>query len=151
MIILGIDPGATGGVAFFDPAASDRVEAFDLPMVAGVVDGRNMADLVRSRAPDAAVIENVHSMPKQGVASSFKFGRNFGTCIGILEGLLIPLDYVAPTSWKKHFRLGSDKEQARALVLNRFPPVAKTFARKKDHGRAEASLLALYRWETRKA
>ena len=144
MIFVGIDPGLSGGIAFYDDALPDRAEAFDLPVVAKVIDGRNLAALITRHGARKAIIENVHSMPKQGVASTFTFGRSFGTAIGIIEGLGLPVTYVAPTKWKKHFGLDSDAEKSRAAALNLFPQTSMLFARKKDHNRAEAALIA--RW-----
>ena len=141
---LGLDPGISGAIAFYRPDDPSQVVVADLPVVAGVIDGRNLAAMIRSLAPDSAVIENVHSMPKQGVASTFKFGRAFGTAIGILECLGLPIAYVSPTTWKRHYRLDSDAEKSRRAALNLFPASAGQFARKKDHNRAEAALLALY-------
>jgi len=48
----------------------------------------------------------------------------------------------APQIWKKAFSLGKDKEQTRLRAQQLFPGTA--LRRKKDHGRAEALLLALY-------
>ena len=144
MIILGIDPGVSGAVAFYNTEIPDRCEVFDLPVVAGVIDGRNLAALIRRHSATRAIIEDVHSMPKQGVASTFKFGRAFGTAIGIVEGIGIPVVYVAPTKWKRALCLNSEAEKSRAMALNTFPQTAALFARKKDHNRAEAALLAKY-------
>ena len=83
-IVLGIDPGVSGAFAFFDPDTPDKVMAWDLPTVAGVIDARNLANTIRLWAVTHVVIEDVHSMPQQGVSSTFKFGRAFGTAIGAL-------------------------------------------------------------------
>ena len=142
--MLGIDPGVSGALAFFDPTVPDRAEAFDLPVVADVIDGRNLAALIKRHAPGSAIIEDVHSMPKQGVASTFKFGRAFGTAIGIVEGLGLPVTYVSPSKWKRAYGLNSEAEKSRQMALNLFPQTAALFARKRDHNRAEAALLARY-------
>jgi hypothetical protein len=68
-------------------------------------------------APAFAVVERVASMPKQGVASTFNFGASYGAVRSVLAALLIPTHLIAPAVWKKHFRLDSDKEKARALAL----------------------------------
>ena len=64
MCILGIDPGITGGIAFFYPD-ENRIEAFDIPVVGHEVDVDKLATLIKPRAPKLGVIEKVHSMPKQ--------------------------------------------------------------------------------------
>ena len=83
-------------------------------------------------------------MPRQGVASTFKFGAPYGAVLGVLAALKIQTHLVAPAAWKKHFRLDSDKEKSRALALRTFAASPEHFSRKKDHNRAEAALLALY-------
>jgi crossover junction endodeoxyribonuclease RuvC len=147
--ILGVDPGLSGAIAFLFPMALNRVVAEDMPVVNGQVDVVTLADRVRQMAPSFAIIEAVHSMPGQGVASTFKFGMAYGSVIGVLGGLSVPMPrhYVTPNVWKKHFKLPPDKEAARALALQRFPATGFHFARKKDHGRAEAALIALYAHE----
>ena len=102
-----------------------------------------LAKRIREMQPAVAVIEQVGAMPKQGVSSTFKFGASFGLVRGVVLALGVPLHHVTPGVWKKHFRLNSDKEKARALAL-RFWPASEHFSRKKDHGRAEAALIARY-------
>jgi hypothetical protein len=142
--ILGIDPGLSGAIAFFFPAAPDRVAAEDMPVVAGEVDAATLAARILQMGPAFAVVERVASMPKQGVASTFKFGASYGAVRGVLTALQIRTHLVAPALWKKHFKLDSDKEKARALALRLFAASPEHFSRKKDHGRAEAALLAVY-------
>ena len=142
--ILGVDPGLSGAVAFFFPSAPDRVAPEDMPDVAGEVDAATLAARILQMGPDFVVVERVASMPKQGVASTFKFGASYGAVRGVLAALQIRTHLVAPAVWKKHFRLDSDKEKARALALRLFAAAPEHFARKRDHDRAEASLLALF-------
>lgn len=139
--VMGVDPGISGAVAFYFPEFND-VSVYDVPVVDGQVNGPALADLILQYSPDVAIIESVHSMPKQGVASTFKFGMAYGIAIGVVGACRVPMHLVTPSFWKKKFRLGSDKEEARALAISRFP--ANTgFGRKKDHGRAEAALIAV--------
>jgi hypothetical protein len=141
--ILGIDPGLSGGIAFLSPF-DGRMTAEDTPVAGSVIDAANMAERIRQFAPTQAVIELVGAMPGQGVTSMFTFGRAFGTAIGIVQTLQIPIEFVSPARWKKHFRLPSDKEAARRKAIELYPSSAGSFSRKKDHGRAEATLLARY-------
>jgi crossover junction endodeoxyribonuclease RuvC len=142
--ILGVDPGLSGAVAFYFPVAPDRIAAEDMPVVAGEVDCATLAARILQMGPAFAVVERVASMPKQGVASTFKFGASYGAVRGVLAALQIRTHLVAPAIWKKHFRIDSDKEKARALALRLFAASPEHFSRKKDHGRAEAALLAVY-------
>ena len=66
---------------------------------------------------------------------------------GVVASLAIPTHMVTPGRWKKHFRLDADKEKARALAI-RLWPSSEHFERKKDHGRAEAALIARFGAET---
>jgi crossover junction endodeoxyribonuclease RuvC len=120
-----------------------------LPSVAGRIDGCNLARRLRALAPGLAIVEAVGPMPKQGIASTSKFMRAAGNIEGVLEALEIPIRLVTATTWKRYFRVGTDKEKSRALALQRFPECADNFSRKKDHNRAEAALLALYGYELR--
>lgn len=141
--IMGIDPGISGAVAFYFPDQRAGISAYDVPIVGKEINASALFDLIHQYAPDLAVIEIVHSMPKQGVASSFNFGMSYGIAKGVVGSLHIPTINVAPTKWKKHFGLTADKEQARALAISTWP-FSEHFRRKKDNGRAEAALLALY-------
>lgn len=142
--ILGLDPGLSGAFAFYFTDYPTRVSAHDMPVVNNVVDSANLADAIARMKPDYAVIELVGSMPGQGLSSTFKFGRAFGTAIGIISGLRIPHRLVTPQMWKRHFALSSDKERSRALALQTFTDTPEHFSLKKHEGRAEAALLALY-------
>ena len=103
-----------------------------------------LAEQLRVYQPDVAWIERVHSMPGQGSASSFSFGMSYGMARGVLAALQVPVSLVTPNEWKKHFRLGSDKNEARLIASRLFPASAMFFSRVKDDGRAEAALLALF-------
>jgi hypothetical protein len=142
--ILGIDPGLTGAVAFFFPGAPDRVAAEDMPVVAGEIDCATLAARIAQMGPAFAIVERGGAMPGQGVASTFKFSASYGSVRGVLAALQIRSHLVAPAVWKKHFRLDSDKEKARALALRLFAASPEHFSRKRDHNKAEASLLALF-------
>lgn len=87
-------------------------------------------------------------MPKQGVASMFRFGENFGAVQMAVAGHGYEYHYVTPMMWKKHFRLSKNKGASRSLAMQRFPDNADLFSRVKDDGRAEAALIALYAYET---
>ena len=87
-----------------------------------------------------AMLENVHSMPKQGVASSFKFGRNFGNLEGLLTGSKIPFDYVTPQKWQKELGCLShgDKNVTKSKAQRLFPHLKIT------HAIADALLIMEY-------
>ena len=90
-------------------------------------------------------------MPGQGVSSMFRFGQTLGRIEGVVALTKVPVHYVSPAKWKRHFGLGRDKEDARRLAIERYPRIADRLSRKKDEGRAEALLLATYLFEKRKS
>jgi crossover junction endodeoxyribonuclease RuvC len=151
MKLLGIDPGIHGGLAIIelnDGAVPQLIDAIDIPTVGTGVKER--VDVLALRAwiqvhrPDRAGIERGQAMPKQGSSSGFKFGRACGALEAVLACCEIPpLVLVEPSVWKRarHFR-GGDKEGARQLALQIFAHAL--FARRKDHQRAEATLIALH-------
>ena len=142
--ILGCDPGISGAIAFYFAEHPELIAVEDVPTVDGSIDVATMAARIRQMSPNLAVIERVGSMPRQGVSSTFKFGAAYGAALGVIGALGIPSTLVTSTKWKRHFNLDADKEKARALALRMWPARSELFERKKDHGRAEAALIA--RW-----
>jgi hypothetical protein len=143
--ILGIDPGITGGIATLWP--DGRIDAYDIPTVDGSVNVDALVRHVRAHAPRLAVIEKAQAMPQQGVVSVFKYGCAFGALCAATAVLEIPTHLVSPRKWKTYFGLDADKERSRALAIRLWPGCG-LFERKKDHGRAEAALIARYGAET---
>lgn len=154
-LIIGVDPGLTGAIA----AATDDEILWveDMPLVAGEICVALLDKLYDPTeygpwhlTPDMTVaIEQVHSMPKQGVASTFKFGKAYGLVLGYFAAKGHPIIDVAPTKWKSTFHLnGKDKDAARLEALKLWPAQASWFARKKDIGRADAALIALHQART---
>jgi len=146
-ILLGIDPGLSGAAAFVN-GRGDLLDVFDLPLAGdgklARIDAANLATLINAIGPDRAIVEKVGAMPNQGLSSTYRFGEATGVVAGILGALAIPIEWVPPARWKKVMRLSTDKEASRLRALETWPDHAKDFARKKDHGRAEAALIALF-------
>lgn len=145
--ICGIDPGITGAVAFYYPR-EHAINSYDMPKVGKTVDAAALASLLTLMEPDIAVLEQVHSMPKQGVASVWSFAMGYGVIQGVLVARGTATHLVSPQRWKKHFRLTSDKELSRALALRLWPRRDDLFSLKKNEARAEAALIARYGAET---
>src|SRR5271166_3411890 len=99
-----------------------------------------------------AVLENVHSLPSQGVSSSFCFGEGKGMWEGILAAFQIPMELVSPQRWKKEMMAdqGKDKSAARFKAMALFPDMPDAFKLVKHDGRAEAMLMAAYGQRLRK-
>jgi crossover junction endodeoxyribonuclease RuvC len=150
MRILGIDPGIRGGLAIVEIGSSPTVvTCADIPVYGTAakerVDAQAIRAFIRTYKPARAVIERAQAMPKQGSSSGFKYGRAVGAIEAVIALAEIPVEIVDAAGWKRAFRLpGKDKEAARQMALQRFPAAHEFLARKKDHGRAEACLLALF-------
>lgn len=144
--IYGIDPGASGAVAIL--WMNGNVRFCDTPVVK--VKGKvkyipeQMADIfIGNQEPgDIVVIENVHSMPGQGVASMFNMGYGCGLWRGIAVGLRLRVEMVAPQKWKKYLGIGRDKGESILKACSLYPKISDQLARVKDDGRAEALLIA---------
>ena len=148
MNVFACDPGLNGAGAMLD-AHGELIEVFDLPVIGEGkqrrIDAANLADLVRAHAPYAfAIVEQVGARPGQGVASMFRFGQAYGTILGVIGTLAIPLRHVTPTKWKRAVGLDSNAETSRGRAIESWPHQAELFARKRDHSRGEAALLGLY-------
>ena len=91
------------------------------------------------------VVEQVNAMPGQGVTSMFNFGQSFGVIKGICSALTLPIYFVRPVKWKKHFNLiGSSKDASRTKATELFPSFSNDMAKKKDANKADAILIGRY-------
>ena len=115
----------------------------DMPMGDDEVAGALLAAHLSLAEPDVIVVEKVHSMPHQGVSSSFKFGKNYGIVLGVAHALSHPLVKLTPQEWKRaNGLIGKEKDASRQLAMELWPDHADHFKRKRDDGRAEAALIA---------
>lgn len=147
MMLLGVDPGLKGALSFLD--TNDRtLEIVDMPTFLATtkneVNGHAIKDLVRRLCPKEAFVENVHSFPGEGPAGAFSFGKGVGIIHGVLMALDVPYTLVTSTMWKKALGVPTAKDGARSRAVQLLPSYSLYFTRKKDDGRAEASLIALY-------
>jgi crossover junction endodeoxyribonuclease RuvC len=151
-LVLGIDPGIHGGLAIVeinDGTAPALLEAIDIPTV-GIkakerVDVLALRTWVMAHQPQHAFIERAQAMPRQGSSSGFKYGRATGAIEAVIACCEVAITIVEPSIWKKtHHLRGGDKEGARQRALQLFPSAHASLARKRDHQRAEAALIALY-------
>lgn len=157
-MILGIDPGSKGALSCLSQA-TNGLEIIDIPTYTISVGGKVkrrldlhqlakvLFDRVLADEEVVAVIEDVHAMPKQGVASSFTFGRNFGALEMGLAANSIPVHYVAPHVWKRILRVPADKDGARKRASELLPRHAHLWPLRSHDGRAESALLAFYGWK----
>ncbi len=159
MLIIGIDPGITGAICFFE----DRkiIDLIEMPnMAAGKknkrqVNGAQVYNEIFERIKNynkkdiKVVIEQVSAMPGQGVTSMFNFGQSFGVLKGICSAMQLPMYFVRPAKWKKHYNLiNSKKDASRTKVIEIFPYISTQLSKKKDSNKADAILIASFFYET---
>lgn len=146
MMILAIDPGVSGAFAFLQDGQLVIVEDMPVIEVRGKkrVSASRVAEIMRERPIDLVVIEDVHSMPGQGVASSFAFGRSAGLLEGVAAGVGLAVELVHPATWKRQAGVPADKGACRQMAQRYWPACTLWFDRAKDDGRADAALLG--RW-----
>lgn len=148
MRILGIDPGLSGALAFWDHDGG--LQVFDVPTVKARSRGREVDWSEAARIVDAAghiehaIIESAAAMPKQGVSSMFKFGFVCGGLRALVAAHFIPVTYVTPKKWKSALSVPKAKDGARARASELFPAYSHLWQRVKDDGRAESALIALW-------
>ena len=155
MIIFGIDPGISGAISVLEN--KKVIEVFEMPtMIDGKknkrqVNGAQVSNIIKERLGKEkekeiiVVVEHVNAMPGQGVTSMFNFGQSFGVIKGICAALNLPIYFVRPTKWKKHFNLiKTNKDASRTKVIQTYPEISSKLSKKKDSNKADAILIARY-------
>lgn len=141
MTYIGIDPGKKGGYAIID-SENDICATFPWD------DSTFMQHIAPLCGEEQIVcLEHVGPMPKQGVSSTFLFGREFGFIQGVLRAYNIPFELVRPQKWKKEFSVTADKNTSIEVCKRLFPAVSllpTERCRKESDGMAEALLMAEY-------
>ena len=161
MLIIGIDPGISGSICFFDEGKI--IDVIEMPtMTEGKknkrqVNGAQIYNEIYRRIIKTekqnikVVIEQVSAMPGQGVTSMFNFGQSFGILKGICSAMQLPMYFVRPAKWKKYFNLiNSEKDASRTRAIEIFPYFSSQLSKKKDSNKADAILIASFYYETYK-
>ena len=157
MRIFGIDPGLLGALAILDN--KKIVDVIDLPTMSEgkknkrQLNSAHLSQYIKSniinQENSVVVVEQVNAMPGQGVTSMFNFGQTFGAIKGISAALNLPIYFVRPSKWKKHFDLiNSQKDSSRVKVIQMFPKFSSKLSLKKDSNKADAILIANYHLNT---
>ena len=158
MRIIGIDPGLSGAIAILEDNKIE--ELFDMPVMP---DGKKnkrqlnsallvklIKDSIKNLEDTVMVVEQVNAMPGQGVTSMFNFGQTFGAIKGICAALGLPIFFVRPAKWKKHFELiNSSKDASRTKAIEMYPSISEQLSKKKDVNKSDAILIARFYSETR--
>jgi len=159
MIIIGIDPGLSGSICFFENG-----KILDVVEMPTMTDGKKNKKQVNGsqiyneilkkishldKSEIKVVIEQVSAMPGQGVTSMFNFGQSFGILKGICSAMQLPVYFVRPAKWKKYFNLiNSEKDASRTRAIEIFPYFSSQLSKKKDSNKADAILISSFFYET---
>ena len=155
MLIIGIDPGISGAICFFEDGQVKEI--IDMPVMTDgkknkkQINGSQTYNEILKRINKYekkdiyVVIEQVSAMPGQGVTSMFNFGQSFGVLKGICSAMQLSMFFVRPAKWKKYFGLiKSEKDASRTKVIEIFPYISSELSRKKDSNKADAVLIASF-------
>jgi len=161
MLIIGIDPGISGAICFFEDGQVK--ETIDMPVMAEgkknkrQINGPQTYNEILKRIDKVprkdiiVVIEQVSAMPGQGVTSMFNFGQSFGVLKGICSAMQLSTFFIRPAKWKKYFGLiKTEKDASRTKVIEIFPYISSELSRKKDSNKADAVLIASFFYNTYK-
>ena len=158
MLIIGIDPGISGSICFFEDGKI--IEVIEMPVMTEgkknkkQVNGAQIYNEFLKRINTKnyeirVVIEQVSAMPGQGVTSMFNFGQSYGILKGICSAMQLPMFFVRPAKWKKYFNLiNSQKDASRTRAIEIFPYFSTQLSKKKDSNKADAILIASFYYET---
>ena len=128
MLIIGIDPGISGSICFFDDGKI--LDVVEIPtMIEGKknkkqVNGSQIYNEISKRIKQIdksdikVIIEQVSAMPGQGVTSMFNFGQSFGILKGICSAMQLPMYFVRPAKWKKYFNLLNSEKEMNSISSN---------------------------------
>ncbi len=158
MILIGIDPGLSGAIAILED--KKVLNLHEMPVMAEgkknkkQLNSAQLVNLIKEYANDsdevAVIVEQVNAMPGQGVTSMFNFGQTFGAIKGICAALKLPIFFVRPSKWKKHFELiNSSKDSSRTKTIEMYPTLSNQLSKKKDVNKSDAILIARFYYDTR--
>jgi crossover junction endodeoxyribonuclease RuvC len=142
-IFIGLDPGSSSGAWAVINADGQYIGCGDLPVKDGRIDAIDLYRLLRTEIPVHVAVEDVHTMPGQGIASSGKFMRAAGAIEAVAAIIADSVTLVRPQVWKKyHGLIGMEKKASLDLARYLWPDAPLKLA--KHHGRADALLMALW-------
>ena len=161
MLIIGIDPGISGSICFFEDGKI--LDVLEMPTMTDgkknkkQVNGAQIYNEISTKIKGIekqnlkVIIEQVSAMPGQGVTSMFNFGQSFGILKGICSAMQLPMYFIRPAKWKKYFGLiKSEKDASRTKAIEMFPYFSSQLSKKKDSNKADAILIASFYYETYK-
>ena len=158
MKIIGIDPGLSGAIAVMQDKIV--INIYDMPVMAEgkknkrQLNSSQLVNIIKENINEdedtIVVVEQVNAMPGQGVTSMFNFGQTFGAIKGVCAALKLPIFFVRPSKWKKHFELiNSSKDASRTNVIEMYPTLSDQLAKKRDVNKSDAVLIAKFYFENK--
>lgn len=151
---IGIDPGLSGALALLD-WKDQLIDVCDMPVMNVPFRNKSRREIAPAKLADiltrwatiddnpVACVEIVHAMPGQGVTSMFNFGQSYGTVLGVLACLRVPVYMVTPQEWKKEYGLlGEDKSRSIVIAKAMLNGADGWCQKQSHHGRADAILIA---------
>ena len=161
MLIIGIDPGISGSICFFEDGKI--IDVIEMPTMTDgkknkrQVNGSQIYNEILKKINKIekqnirVIIEQVSAMPGQGVTSMFNFGQSFGVLKGIFSAMQIPMDFVSPVKWKKFFNLiNTNKDASRTKAIEIYPYFSSKLSKKKDANKADAILISSFYYQNAK-
>jgi len=156
--VIGIDPGLSGAIAVIE--GNKVLNILDMPVMSEgkknkkQLNSAQLVNIIKQNVSNdeevAVIVEQVNAMPGQGVTSMFNFGQTFGAIKGICAALNLPIFFVRPSKWKKHFGLiNSSKDASRTKTIEMYPLLSSQLSKKKDVNKSDAILIAKFYIETR--
>lgn len=156
--VFGVDPDVSGAMAVIRGDGITVAEVFDVPTIRVMVGSRyrrrhdpgsivSMLKELNVPAGSVAYIEQNSPLPKDGKQGWWGSGFGYGIWIGTLVASGISVVPVVSLAWKRAMGLSGKavtKDDCRACASLMFPSLVPQLGRKKDHGRAEALLIAAY-------
>ena len=155
MLIIGIDPGISGAICFFENGQVKEI--INMPVMTDgkknkrQINGNQIFNEISLRINNLdakninVVVEQVSAMPGQGVTSMFNFGQSFGVIKGICAAMQLSIFFVRPAKWKKYFDLiNTEKDASRTKAIEMFPKISSNLSKKKDSNKADAILIASF-------
>ena len=157
MVVFGVDPGVNGAISILKNKII--IDIYEMPtMIDGKknkkqINGPYLSAIIKKYLKDkklnneefVLLAEQVNAMPGQGVTSMFNFGQSCGVIKGVCAALSLPIYFVRPAKWKKHYNLiNTNKDASRTKAIEIYPNASTQLSKKKDLNKAESLLIARY-------
>ena len=145
MNVVGIDPGLTGGIAVLSSSGA-WLHGRRMPVLQvkqrKLIDVKLVMDFIGDQVGQV-VVEAPNSMPRQGLQSTYNFGRHCGAVEAVALMTGAPVQLVTPSQWKGKLGVSSDKRASLDRARMEFGPHER-WTVLANEGCAEAALIALW-------